>query len=321
MKSEEHKTLFSIIIPTYNRANMIGKAIESVLCQSYTNWELIIISDGSTDNTEEILNNYTVSDPRIKYFRQENMGRSSARNLGINNCVGDYVCFLDDDDFYLEDFLLEFSIEIENKKFNRTIFMCGQNELIDGNIVEFKIDEKKLNSSPLKYLIKYSNNIQPFCFPKVILDNVKFDERFELGEDFHLLIRILLLNDFYFISKRLCVYVNHSEMTMERELKEGLFLKLPFNRLDMLEDIYNEYQDLLIEKNVIKDFFVKYNQIAYFYASSSMKNYKNRTSFNYLRKLNFYWNIYISFYYFMSIVIRIPLFSLKKFFVNEFKYG
>lgn len=309
MKSEEHKTLFSIIIPTYNRANMIGKAIESVLCQSYSNWELIIISDGSTDNTEEILNTYTVSDPRIKYFRQENKGRSSARNLGINNCVGDYVCFLDDDDYYLEDFLLEFSIEIENKKFNRTIFMCGQNELIDGNIVEFKIDEKKLNSSPLKYLIKYSNNIQPFCFPKVILDNIKFDERFELGEDFHLLIRILLLNDFYFISKRLCVYVNHSEMTMERELKEGLFLKLPFNRLDMLEDIHNEYQDSLVQKNVIKDFFAKYNQIAYFYASSSLKFCNVELSLDIMKKIkiiNFYY-----FYYVFSIYLRAIISKIK----------
>ena len=77
MKNDS-KILFSIIIPTYNRAGMISKAINSVLSQTYPNWELLIINDGSTDNTEEIINSF--KDNRIKYLYQKNSGKSAARN-------------------------------------------------------------------------------------------------------------------------------------------------------------------------------------------------------------------------------------------------
>lgn len=303
------ETFFSIIIPTYNRAHMIGTAIDSVLNQKYSNWELIVISDGSTDNTEEILNTYQASDMRIKHFRKENKGRSAARNLGIEKCNGDYICFLDDDDYYLEDFLIEFAIEIEKQKVERPIFMCGQNEVMNGNITELKIDEKKIKKFPVKYLLKYSNNLQPFCIPKEILISFKFDERFELGEDFHLLIRILLLNGLRFIPKKLCVYVNHSDMTMERELKEGLFFKLPYNRLDMLEDIKKGYHDLLIQKKVIKEYFEKYNQIAYFYASASLKYCNTNLSLYFGKKIKL--NNLNSFYYIISIYLRVMMYKIK----------
>ena len=113
--TESKDILFSIIIPTYNRANLIGKAIDSVLAQTYHNWELIIIDDGSTDNTRDVVRSY--NDNRIKYFYQENRGRSAARNYGIDISKGDYISFLDDDDYYLENFLEEFFHIISEKKY------------------------------------------------------------------------------------------------------------------------------------------------------------------------------------------------------------
>jgi len=76
------KILFSIIIPTYNRAHLISKSIKSVLNQTYSNWELILVDDGSEDNTEEIVNSF--GDNRIKYFYKKNEERSIARNYGID---------------------------------------------------------------------------------------------------------------------------------------------------------------------------------------------------------------------------------------------
>lgn len=86
---------FSVIIPTYNRASMLPKAIESVLAQTYPNWELIIVDDGSTDNTKELVANFIEKDGRIKYIYQENAERSAARNNGIKNAKGEYICFLE----------------------------------------------------------------------------------------------------------------------------------------------------------------------------------------------------------------------------------
>ena len=91
----------SIILPTYNRANLIEKSIESVLNQTYQNFELIIIDDGSTDNTEEIIQ--SIDDDRIRYIKYEtNKGATYARNLGIKEATGDYISFQDSDDIYLE---------------------------------------------------------------------------------------------------------------------------------------------------------------------------------------------------------------------------
>ncbi len=89
-------SLVSIIMPAYNAERSINTAIDSVIDQTYENWELLIINDGSTDNTDNIINEY--SDPRIRIFSQTNMGVSTARNTGLKNMKGDYFCFLDADD-------------------------------------------------------------------------------------------------------------------------------------------------------------------------------------------------------------------------------
>lgn len=94
----ETKTV-SVVIPTYNRGAFIRDAVDSVLAQSYRNLEVIVVDDGSTDNTAAIL--AAIDDPRLHYIRQENQGRSHARNVALRLAVGDYIAFLDSDDIYL----------------------------------------------------------------------------------------------------------------------------------------------------------------------------------------------------------------------------
>ncbi len=93
------KPFFSVIIPTYNCANKIHRAIESVLCQSYTNFEVLVMDDGSTDNTEEIVSSF--QDKRIVYDKDRNFGGPARpRNRGIELAKGDWICFLDADDWW-----------------------------------------------------------------------------------------------------------------------------------------------------------------------------------------------------------------------------
>jgi glycosyltransferase involved in cell wall biosynthesis len=93
----------AVIIPTYNRESLIGESIESVIHQTYSDLELIIVDDGSTDNTRKVVNSY--QDHRIRYVFQDNRGVSAARNTGINVSTSQYVAFLDSDDLYVENAL------------------------------------------------------------------------------------------------------------------------------------------------------------------------------------------------------------------------
>ena len=98
--------MISIITPTFNRADFIIKALESVKVQTYENFEHIIVDDGSTDDTRERLKPF-LKDPRFHYFYQENQGQSTARNLALSKMRGEFVCFLDSDNFWVHDKLAD----------------------------------------------------------------------------------------------------------------------------------------------------------------------------------------------------------------------
>src|SRR4051812_48468776 len=92
------KPLVSIIIPSYNYGRFLAQTLDSVLAQTYTNWECIIVDDGSKDNSGEIAAAYEQKDTRIRYIYQQNQGIATTRNTGLQNIKGDYVQYLDADD-------------------------------------------------------------------------------------------------------------------------------------------------------------------------------------------------------------------------------
>ena len=140
----KQKIKVSVIMPAYNREVYIRESIESVLAQSFTEFELIIVDDGSTDSTAAIVNSYT--DSRIRLFRQEHRGASVARNLGIEEARGQFIAFLDSDDLYYPDCLETLFRLIQS---NRT-------EMAFSNFSEsyHAEDMKKVDISTIRYFIK-----------------------------------------------------------------------------------------------------------------------------------------------------------------------
>lgn len=104
------KPLISVIIPTYNYGTFLKEAIQSVQAQTFSHWECLVIDDGSTDDTKQIVENIITNDQRVRYFYQENKGLSAARNKGIQESQGDFLQFLDSDDL-LERRKLELQLE------------------------------------------------------------------------------------------------------------------------------------------------------------------------------------------------------------------
>lgn len=125
---DKTKPMVSVVTPTYNRADFLAEAIDSVLAQTYTRFEMIIVDDGSTDGTRELVERYS-DDPRIRYFYQENQGQSVARNWGIAEAKGEFVCFLDSDNAWFPH-KLERSLDVFRANPSVDI-VYGDNVLID----------------------------------------------------------------------------------------------------------------------------------------------------------------------------------------------
>ena len=125
------KELISIITPTYNCEKLIGETIESVIEQTYDNWEMIIVDDCSTDKTKEVVNSYSEKDPRIKYYcLQKNSGAAVSRTRAMELANGSYIAFLDSDDLWVKDKLEK---QLSFMKKNNYSFTCTDYEQIDEN--------------------------------------------------------------------------------------------------------------------------------------------------------------------------------------------
>jgi len=185
----KNNPLVSVIIPTYNKSQYLREAIESVLNQTYKNIEVIVVDDGSTDNTGEIVKLF--NDSRIIYFWQGNKGPASARNTGIKKAQGKYIAFLDSDDLWLKE-KLEKQIDFMGKNPEIGLLGTGCYEITDkGKVIGKKIFPGK-NEILQRDLIKYNPFIQSSIITKrEVFDKVGFyDKKFQESEDYELWLRI-----------------------------------------------------------------------------------------------------------------------------------
>lgn len=135
--------LFSIIIPVYNVEKYLNQCIDSILCQTFSDYELILVNDGSTDGSLEICSEYKNRDERIQLFDKENGGAADSRNYGLSKATGKYVIFVDGDDFWVGDFVLnEMALLISNKDFD--IIIHEESRYFSNNNIKYKYYRNKL---------------------------------------------------------------------------------------------------------------------------------------------------------------------------------
>lgn len=196
--------IISIIVPVYNAEKTLHKCVNSIFNQSYKNWKLLLINDGSTDNSGIICNEYAQQDERVKVFHKSNGGVSSARNVGLDNAEGEWITFVDSDDYVYESWLNNFIFEIA-KDNNVDLVMQG-----------FKVDKPLWNDEDDKeisnrryfginyvgsvndgILLMNKNAMRGYLWIKIfkykiIKDyNIRFDCRFRILEDEEFCLRYL----------------------------------------------------------------------------------------------------------------------------------
>lgn len=141
------KEIISVIVPVYNVEEFLPRCLDSIIYNTFQDLEIICIDDGSTDGSLEILNNYREKDKRIKVYSKSNEGLSSARNEGIRHCTGDWVAFVDSDDWLHKEYFSTL-LTIQNSK-NYDIVVGGFQRTVDSNSMDYRISNysvKELDS-------------------------------------------------------------------------------------------------------------------------------------------------------------------------------
>lgn len=175
--------LVSIIIPVYNVALYLERCLNSVLSQTYENYEVIIVNDGSTDNSLEICKRYSKQYKRIKTYDQVNQGVSAARNFGLSRANGEYICFIDADDF-VSDIYID-TLYTNMIMTNADISIC--NSTRDG-IFDKRVDgkiEKWNNEQGIRHFLQNETidlTVWGKLFKKSVLQNLEF-KKIKIGED------------------------------------------------------------------------------------------------------------------------------------------
>jgi len=241
--------LVSVVIPTYNHANFIGKALRSILDQTYQNWEAIVIDNQSTDQTHEILKKY--KDPRIKYFKINNNGIiAKSRNFGIKIAKGEWVAFLDSDDYWTSD-KLSTCFEHSKKKVD---LIYHDMEIVTSKQKLFgrKINRTRRLQKPI--LIDLLTNGNPISNSSVTVKK-KFLEKVGLideckdlvaSEDYNTWLKISNLTDeFLYIPKKLGYYFVH-EKSMSQKNMSPSYRRATCKFLSFL----NNEQKIKLETNI-----------------------------------------------------------------------
>jgi glycosyltransferase involved in cell wall biosynthesis len=209
------RDLVSIITPTFNRGYILPLAIKSVLVQTYPHWEMLIVDDGSADDTETVVKNF--NDPRLRYFRQENKGQSAARNVGLENAEGKWMTFLDSDNELLPQFLERTTAAFTEHsgilciipKGNRTLERYENGVLLETIPIDSFPDDTIKNPAKAVFMRDFIFDPTGFIQSAVIRDEgIRFDENMRYMEDWDYVMTVAEAHpdSFLYIPERLYNY-------------------------------------------------------------------------------------------------------------------
>jgi len=268
MTSEQ--PLVSIIIPTFNRAVLIGETLDSVLAQTYKNWECIIVDDGSTDNTAEVVQGY-LGDPRFQYHHRpadRPKGANACRNYGFELSKGEFVNWFDDDDVMLVDFIKR---KVENFE-NQTIIVISTGYIVNENFEKLKLLQLVEPSSLYKDFILWNSQIitDSVMFRKDYLINKDlFSYKIKRGQETELFSRLFFevsSPQYKLINTPLFLYRQHSDTKTARN--------------KTYRSSYKKSQAIIWNENFKRSFQLEDAELVYFFYKILVKLFFNAIKHN-----------------------------------------
>lgn len=252
-------SLISIIVPIYNVEQYLAECINSILSQTYTNFELILVDDGSTDNSGKICDDFSFIDNRIRVIHKTNGGLSSARNVGIESANGDYYSFIDSDDYVENTFLecLYKKLLQEDADICECSFFClKKNKLIRERIFDYEVlgnetAVRRLFAIPYESFVVVWNKL----YKKKLFEKIRFPEG-KLQEDEYTTYKLIYeSNKVAYVNMNLYIY-----RIREKSIMNSKFTVKRLEVLDCIEEIevyfnkknVNLYQELLFHKFAIQ---------------------------------------------------------------------
>lgn len=238
--------LVSIIVPVYNAGAYLSKCLKSLVNQTYQNIEIIVVDDGSTDNSLEIAKKFEILDRRVKVFHKQNGGQASARNYGISKCTGEYIGFVDADD-YVDLNMYEVLVNLCADN-NADISVCGWYIVKEGNIKKCDFTSEKLvltSEMAIDKLldhVSFDNFATNKLFKRKLFDNILFPIN-ELLEDLLTIYRLFEEAKLIVIfSQPLYYYVQHEKSIthqLQYHLNIDAFKAFEDRRIDLLKKYPN----------------------------------------------------------------------------------
>lgn len=310
--------LVSIVVPIYNAENYIERCINSIINQNYKNIEIILVNDGSTDNSLKICETFALNDKRIIIISQKNMGVSTARNAGINVAKGDYISFVDSDDTIENNYIQEL---VDNSNSGKAdVVICGYNDIYTNNKkIENKLsDDIKLNGkisddyAILKKYLKYPF-LKIYKMNLLKENNINFPIHFTDAEDQVFNFKIFsLAKNYNFVNESLYNYCHANSNSLSKQytirsfnsnLKKLQYEKtfLEKNRIYNKEKFLNDSAFWLMNKYVvvtdISDNYVNFKSRVdkiklLMYKCERFRSFKRYIAL-YCLKNNFYFIIYV----------------------------
>lgn len=189
--------LVSVIIPVFNRVHLLGETLDSIIAQDYTHWECLVVDDGSTDGTQNLIRQYQQRDPRIKFFErpaERPKGANACRNIGLENAQGDCVIFFDSDDLMTPNHI-GFKVRMLQES-GADFIIAKTKNVSESNIKEQRYNFKDDHISAANFArFKVRWLTYDTCIKSSIAKSVSFNERLKSGQEFNYFMKMLLVTN------------------------------------------------------------------------------------------------------------------------------